>query len=755
MGLFSRDTSYEIVREGEDSTLLVDCEKYPSAPSLEDSPELMSRTVEYLAQNLSVTRIIFTQKREYEYDYAQTSLLIEIARLLNTLLKQKQIFSYQNIASARFATLAAQRYTELQNLLYVVLKRSPLDCYVELRRILRREKIEMERTVDQDYAGFIHKYMSMLDYTTQLLEKTKIIQLAAPYLAGHKLGDRDVYRNIFTPSIKPDFMFTRLMAQYPKKGEEIDNYMIGSTEVVIFKLPDSVQLLYHIMPPEFKLSEEKYEILDTARKILSEHKPDKQEFIDPKRMREVFSNVGRDLLEELADYKKVQLSERELEELTDILIRYTVGFGLIEVLLADEKVQDITINSPSGSSPIFIVHADYDDCRTNIFSTTKDAESWASKLRLISGRPLDEANPILDTEVVIPGVANARVGVISDPLNPTGIAYAFRRHRNKPWTLPLFIKQNMLTPLGAGLISFLVDGSRTLLIAGTRSAGKSSLLGSVMVEIMRKYRILTIEDTLELPSEALQKLGYNIQQMKVAGALSKGTSEVPADVGIRTTLRLGDSCLIIGEVRSTEAKALYEAMRVGALANVVAGTIHGDSPYGVYDRVVNDLEVPKTSFKATDIIIVANPVKSADGLHRWRRVTQITEVRKKWEDNPLAEGGFVDLMKYDAKKDSLEPTDALINGDSEIIKSIAGNVKEWAGNWDAVWQNILLRAKTKEELLSTSKRLNNPELLEAEFVIQANDAFHKISNQVKEDVGSMDTKRIFFAWNEWLKKNAK
>jgi type IV secretory pathway ATPase VirB11/archaellum biosynthesis ATPase len=34
----------------------------------------------------------------------------------------------------------------------------------------------------------------------------------------------------------------------------------------------------------------------------------------------------------------------------------------------------------------------------------------------------------------------------------------------------------------------------------------------------------------------------------------------------------------LGEVRSVEAKALYEAMRVGALANVVAGTIHGASP---------------------------------------------------------------------------------------------------------------------------------------------------------------------------------
>ena len=65
--------------------------------------------------------------------------------------------------------------------------------------------------------------------------------------------------------------------------------------------------------------------------------------------------------------------------------------------------------------------------------------------------------------------------------------------------------------------------------------------------------------------------------------------------------------------------AIYEAMRIGTMANVVAGTIHGESAYGLFDRVVNDLGVPPTSFKATDLIIVNNTLKSADGLHSFRR----------------------------------------------------------------------------------------------------------------------------------------
>ncbi len=748
------DLSYEIVREGEDTILKVDAEDVGYVPSIEDNPYVMARTHDMLIENATATKIVFTQKQDYEYDYAQTRLLVEIARLYNQLSKQKQAFSYGGLtAGPRFSKTAAQKFNELQQVIFGLLKKDPLGCFVELKRIWRREKILFEKQQTKDKQT--ERYLHLIEYVLKLLEHTELIQSAEKYLAGYKIGDRTLYRRFFNPSIKPDFMFTKLMANYPRNATERANYEVNGTEVSLFELPDTVQSLYHIMPPEFKLPEDKYELLDLARKIMAEHKPEKQEFVDPERMREVFYNVGHDLIEDLAIHKQLRLKPSEINELARILVRYTVGFGLIEVLLEDPRIQDITINSPMGKIPMFLVHQDFDECKTNIIPTIKDAESWATKLRLMSGRPLDEANPILDTDISIPGTANARVSVITRPINPSGLAYAFRRHRDRPWTLPLFIQNKMLDPLSAGLMSFLIDGNRTMLVAGTRSAGKTSLLGAMLTEIMRKYRIITVEDTMELPTTGLRNMGYNIQPLKVASALTRGSSEVSAEEGIRTTLRMGDSALIVGEIRSAEATALYEAMRVGALANVVAGTIHGDSPYGVFDRVVNDLKVPRTSFKATDVIVVANPIKSADGLQRWRRVTQITEVRKLWEDDPLQEHGFVDIMKYNAKTDTLEPSDDLINGDIEVIKSIAGNVKEWAGDWDAVWNNILLRAKIKETLVKTATTLKNPEMLEAGFVIQSNDEFHKISDKVQEESGSLDSKRIFSRWSEWLRLSAK
>ncbi|MCC7574681.1 Flp pilus assembly complex ATPase component TadA [Candidatus Woesearchaeota archaeon] len=747
---------YSISKESVDNVLKVNYLNTPRIPSIEEDSLCMAKTCELLASNPNITKIIFSQKHDFEYEYDQVRLLLEIAKLYKRLIKQKDVFSYSSLNSISSGPdMLTERYNEVQSLIFSHLTKDPIGCYVELKRITRREKIELDKEIDPVILESRKKYVELLNYLIQSLENTRLIQLSSHYLAGFKVGSRDIYRKLFKPNIKPDFMFTKLMATYPKGAEEIMNYSLGDTEVIIFKLPENVQYLYHVTPPEFNLSEDKYEVLDMARNIMSEYSPDEQDFVDPERIREIFYNVGADLLEELCVHKNLDVDTTELEELTQILVRYTVGFGLIEVLLKDTNVQDISVNSPTGQAPIFLVHNIFGDCKTNIWPSLSDAESWASKLRMISGRPLDEANPILDTDLEIPGVATARISVINKPLNPTGLAYSFRRHRDKPWTLALFIKYKMINSLAAGLLSFLIDGNRTMLVAGTRSAGKSSLLGGVLVEIMRNYRIITIEDTLELPSSALRQLGYNIQSMRVASALSKGTNELAADEGIRTTLRLGDSALFVGEVRSTEARALYEAMRVGALASVVAGTIHGDSPYGVFDRVVNDLNVPRTSFKATDLIIVANPIRSPDGLHKWRRVTQITEVRKDWEHDPMVEKGFVDLMKYNSVTDELEPSDALINGDSEILKAIASNVKEWAGSWDAIWDNILLRTRIKETLVNSAETHNDLDMLEAEFVILCNDQFHKISERVKDERGVLDSERIFFEWNEWLKKQVK
>jgi len=742
---------YDVV----ENTVRINAMNWIIEPSVEDSEATMAIVIDVLQQVKNAERVILAETREYEYDYEQVKMLAEIGNLQQKLLNETKIISLDKLGPPEAEKLKPARVADLQFLLLEVLRKDPLGAYDKIKRMIAHETISAEKTpptLKKIHTDYIQN--SLLPFQ-KALEGTVLISRVKPFLEGYKLGDRRLYREIFHPLIKPNFMLTRYQIMPPKSGQRLEKYLLpGGITVEIFKMPEKVRNIYHITPPEFRLTEVKYTILDSARRYLAEHKPTESEFTEPDKARELFFNIGRDLVKEIAKSMNVDLTNQEIEELATILSRYTAGFGVLEILLADDKIQDVYINSPVGLSPIYILHADFEECETNLIPTRDDAEAWATRFRLYSGRPLDEANPVLDTELNVPG-GRARVAAITRTLSPEGLGFAFRRHRDKPWTLPLFINANFIDPLYAGVMSFIIDGGRSILVAGGRSSGKTSLLGAFMVELMKKFRIISVEDTLELPIVALRELGFDVERMKSRSVITRVEAELPADEALRTALRLGDSVLIVGEVRSVEAKALYEAMRIGALANVVAGTIHGESAYGVFDRVVNDLGVPVTSFKATDIITIAGILRSPDGIHRYRRALDLTEVRKHWKTDPVEEGGFVTLMEYSAREDRMKPTDVLVDGESVVLNDIAKRVREWHGHWDAVWDNILLRAKIKKTQVDYALRYKRLDSLEADTVVDSNEIFHLISDQVRQEVGGLDSKIIFDKWLEWFKGRLK
>jgi type IV secretory pathway ATPase VirB11/archaellum biosynthesis ATPase len=733
----------------------VNCTNCIFGSSIEDFDVCFAKTIDKILQFRKVERIILAGTREYEYDYNQTKILVEIAEVYDKLVNRDKILSFARLGSEKCERCFPKRLAELQFVLTEMLRKDPIGAYIKINRMIRAntEKAEEEKLVCRRCYDFYIK--NALIVIKEELEKTSIIKMVKDKIYGYRLGDRSLYREIFNPLIRPVFMLTRYAPIPPREGKPVERYKVGGNIIVeIFEIPEKVRRFYHVSPPEFRLTDEKYSIIDSARKYLVEHRPTEIENTQPEKAREILTNMSKELIRRLSLDAGLRLNENELNELVEILVRYTAGFGVLEVLLADNKVQDVYINSPIGTMPIYLAHDDFEECETNLIPTKEDAEGWATRFRLLSGRPLDEANPVLDTELFSP-VGRARVCAITRTLSPEGIAYALRRHRERPWTYPLFINAKFFDPLFAGLMGFLVDGARSILFSGGRSSGKTSLLSATLLEIMKKSRIVTVEDTLEIPVFQLRDLGYNIERLKSRSVITKVEAELPADEALRAAIRLGDSSLIVGEVRSVEAKALYEAMRIGALTNVVAGTIHGESAYGVFDRVVNDLGVPPTSFKATDIIVICGRLKTADGLHTFRRVLEVTEVRKHWQKDPMEEGGFVNLMEYSAKEDMLKPTETLLNGESIIINEIAKRVKEWHGNWDAIWSNIELRGRVKQAIVDYAKKINNKEILEAEWVSKSNDMFHVISNNVKNELDYLDSKEIFNRWDEWFRGEIK
>jgi len=715
--------------------------------SIEDYPEVMARVVDILQEVPNASSIILSESRDYEYSAEQVDMLKEIATTVQDISNQGLLS--QNIRSEKCGQLYEEHLPDVQETVFTTLKQDPVGAYVELKR-KKRHLSQTDEQYPQQSRCRRYFVQDVINPVINRLEETQIISEASEYITGHHVGDREVYREFFHPLVRPNFMLTKYMSLPPERGEEVDRYNSrNSVEVSVYNVPGKTRPIYHVNPPEFNLPEEEYNLLDAARRFMASHEPGSGEFAEPERMRDVFENIGRDMLRDIANQMGVNLDREEIEELGEILNRYTSGLGVLELLLADPKVQDVYINSPIGGSPIYISHEEYGECETNLIPTKDEAESWATQFRIQSGRPLDEANPVLDTETEVKG-GRARVAVIQENLSPEGLAFAFRRHRSRAWTLPLFVNNGMINALGAGLLSFIVDGNRSVLFAGTRGAGKTSLLSASMLEIMKNHRIVTVEDTLELPVPQMKDLGYNIERMKSRSVITQVENEIEADDAIRTSLRMGDSALVIGEVRSEEAQALYEAMRVGAVANFVGGTIHGEDAYSVFDRVVNDLGVPTTSFKATDIVVSVNKIKSPDGMETYRRVTGITEVRKEWTDDPLEENAFVDLMRYDSEKDELVPTDTLLNGESVIMNRIAENIREWKNDWEAVWDNVEMRKEMKQAIADKADETGNDELLEAEIAVKANQKFHLLANKVQEEYGEQNPERILNRWMEWL-----
>jgi hypothetical protein len=118
----------------------------------------------------------------------------------------------------------------------------------------------------------------------------------------------------------------------------------------------------------------------------------------------------------------------------------------------------------------------------------------------------------------------------------------------------------------------------------------------------------------------------------------------------------------------------------------------------------------------------------------------------------MEEGGFVNLMEYATDADSLKPTDTLLSGESFVLNEIAKRVPTWSGRWDLVWENILLRGRVLQTILEIANQTGKKNLLEAETTVKSNQMFHAIAERTRQEVGTMESQRIYDEWLEWFKK---
>ncbi|MFC7186828.1 ATPase, T2SS/T4P/T4SS family [Halorubrum yunnanense] len=422
---------------------------------------------------------------------------------------------------------------------------------------------------------------------------------------------------------------------------------------------------YHLRPPVRELDDGAVERLDDAKRRLLD---------DPTGGERAPGRAARAVAED-AD---------PVSTLADALRRHTRGYGAFEHVFADNRVSDATLSAPVTENPLRVV-VDGERCRTNVRLPPEGAATLASRLRRTSGRGFSRASPTLDATLET-DAGRVRVAATTDPASD-GLSFAFRRGDPDAWTLARLVDVETITPGAAGLLSVAVERGVTGLVAGGRGAGKTTALGALLWELPAEARSILIEDTPELPASALTAGGRDAQRLRVGD----GAEPSPSDA-VRTALRLGGGAIVVGEVRGEEAQALYEAMRVGATGETVLGTIHGEDPGAVRERVVSDLGVSPSSFAATDLIVMLDD----------HRVGAIAEVVGH-------DGGAAFDPLFERTAEGLTPTGRIDRGESRLIERLA----ETDGSYAAARETVRERGERIREAVAVGR--TDPEQY-AEFV---------------------------------------
>jgi type IV secretory pathway ATPase VirB11/archaellum biosynthesis ATPase len=428
-----------------------------------------------------------------------------------------------------------------------------------------------------------------------------VARLAAETGLAEGAAAADGYADALRPFVGPRLSRWRVATRPPSDARlaETRSLETGATARVYARPGDAVRT-YHLQPVESEFDGSALATLAAAHERLASGEVEGAERAPGRAVRAVADDG-----DPVADLRRV-------------LRKHTRGFGVVEDCFADPDLSDVFATAPVTENVLW-VRVDGEAMRTNVRLTAAGADALASRFRRESGRAFSGADPTLDASVATDG-RRIRVAGVTDPASD-GVAFAFRAGDRRPWTLPALVANGTLPADAAALLSVAVERGAAGLVAGPRGAGKTTLLGTLLWEVPPPTRTVVIEDTPELPVDALQTHGRDVQGLR--SALDE-TGPSP-EKSLRTALRLGEGALVVGEIRGEEAGTLYEAMRVGANDGAVLGTIHGDGGRDVRERVVSDLGVPESSFGVTDLLVSLEVHETDSG--RQRRVRAIEEVR--------------------------------------------------------------------------------------------------------------------------------
>ena len=166
--------AYDTYHEGENKVLKVYLEKCTFPPSIEYSEECMAKIVTALMEVTGITNIILSQRREYDYDFSQTELLIELALFYRRINKEERFKYVHLVVNPLHERYLRGGFSEFQKTISKHLKEDPIAAYVKLKRLEVREKIKYDTVVDERHKQSQEKFLHIIKEVIHDLEQLKI-----------------------------------------------------------------------------------------------------------------------------------------------------------------------------------------------------------------------------------------------------------------------------------------------------------------------------------------------------------------------------------------------------------------------------------------------------------------------------------------------------------------------------------------------------------------------------------------------------
>ena len=333
--------------------------------------------------------------------------------------------------------------------------------------------------------------------------------------------------------------------------------------------------------------------------------------------REELARQLTDVVSEIIVELKLQLNHAEQRQLVTLLLDDMLGLGPIEPLLADEGVTDIMVNGPKR---VYVERKGKLELTDVVFRDNGHVMSVATRIVTQVGRRIDESSPLVDARLM----DGSRVNIIVPPLAIDGPSISIRKYSKKSITLDVMARQANISAAMAAVLKIAARSRLNILISGGTGSGKTTLLNAMSQMIDPTERIVTIEDAAEL-----QLQQPHVVRLETRPPNLEGRGEISMRDLLKNALRMRPDRIILGEIRSSEALDMLQAMNTGHDGSL--STIHANRPREALTRLENlvgmaGIQLPAKAVRqqiAAAVHLILQISRMRDGV---RRVTAVTEI---------------------------------------------------------------------------------------------------------------------------------